>query len=171
MNKIKSLFRRGPGPSGSKNSVAAAPTGYLPASVQQQQQLQQQQQIKTAASVSSLDNVGLRPKKPSKSHGSRDKLNDRTIDKEKGSTERLDAKDKLDKQKYKELKQMPVIQQQQHHAANNNLLNQRDIVNYTIEQGLSRDLTEINFDGPREVSFFLFIINIAHNMFFVCLFL
>lgn len=157
MNKIKSLFRRGPGPSGSKNSVAAAPTGYLPASVQQQQQLQQQQQIKTAASVSSLDNVGLRPKKPSKSHGSRDKLNDRTIDKEKGSTERLDSKDKLDKQKYKELKQMPVIQQQQHHAANNNLLNQRDIVNYTIEQGLSRDLTEINFDGPREVSYFFFL--------------
>lgn len=148
MNKIKSLFRRGPGPSGSKNSVAAAPSGYLPASAQQQQQ------IKTAASVSSLDNVGLRPKKPSKSHGSRDKLNDRTIDKEKGSTERLDTKDKLDKQKYKELKQMPVIQQQQHHAANNNLLNQRDIVNYTIDQGLSRDLTEINFDGPREVSFF-----------------
>lgn len=162
MNKIKSLFRRGPGPSGSKNSVAAAP-GYLPASQQQQQQLQQQQ-IKTAASVSSLDNVGLRPKKPSKSHGSRDKLNDRTNDKEKGSTERLDSKEKLDKQKYKELKQMPVIQQQQHHAANNNLLNQRDIVNYTIEQGLSRDLTEINFDGPREVSvvafFLIYVLNV-----------
>lgn len=153
MIKLKSLFRRGQGPSGSKHSAnggnAAAPST--------------QNQLKGSSSVSSLDNIDQikTTKSSSKSHhGSKDRLIDHKIkggsrDKLAASRESLDIKESkrhrtTDQQRHN---QMPLIQQ---HVGNNNLIDQRDVTNYSVDT-LTKELTDISFDGPREVSEFIFL--------------
>lgn len=138
MIKLKSLFRRGQGPSGSKHSSNSNNT----------------QQLKSASSASSSDNIDSTGiiTKPSKHYqdskqrsdqkyrGSRDKL---------GSRESLDVKEST-KQIFQpdnhqpRLQSMPLIQQQ--HVGNNNMIDQRDVSNYSVDP-----LADINFDGPKEV--------------------
>ncbi len=137
MIKLKSLFRRGPGPSGSKHSSST------------------NQQLKSASSASSSDNIDsiARPPKhyqeskdrsDQKYRGSRDKL---------GSRESLDVKDTT-KQLFQpdnhqpRLQSMPLIQQ---HVGNNNMIDQRDVSNYSTVDPLA----DINFDGPKEVCDFI----------------
>lgn len=165
MIKLKSLFRRGPGPSGSKNSASGS-TGSSGS------------QLKGAASVSSLDTTIETPiAKPGKQHhGSKDRLFKGSRDKLAVSRESLDVKELKHQrqlqqqlqqqqqaaafqqqqqlqqqlqQQQQQLRQMPLIQQQ--HGGNNNLIDQRDVGGYSVDP-LTKELTEINFDGPREVS-------------------
>lgn len=161
MIKLKSLFRRGPGPSGSKNSASGS-TGSSGS------------QLKGAASVSSLDTTIEPPiAKPGKQHhGSKDRLFKGSRDKLAVSRESLDVKESKHQrqlqqqqqaaafqqqqqlqhqlqQQQQQLRQMPLIQQQ--HGGNNNLIDQRDVGGYSVDP-LTKELTEINFDGPREVS-------------------
>lgn len=138
MIKLKSLFRRGQGPSGSKHSSNST------------------QQLKSASSASSSDNIdnsGIITK-PSKHYqeskersdqkyrGSRDKL---------GSRESLDVKETtkqlLQQENHQPRQSMPLIQQQ--HVGNNNMIDQRDVSNYSVDP-----LADINFDGPKEVCCF-----------------
>lgn len=140
MIKLKSLFRRGPGPSGSKHSSSSSHT----------------QQLKSASSASSLDNIesggGAIKTKSSKKHQD---SKDRSDQKYKGSRDKLGSRESLDvkdntKQLYQRdphqqrLQSMPIIQQQ--HVGNNNMIDQRDVANYAVDP-----LADINFDGPREV--------------------
>lgn len=138
MIKLKSLFRRGQGASGSKHSSNS------------------NQQLKSASSTSSTDNIdnsGIITKPPKhyqeakdrpdqKYRGSRDKL---------GSRESLDVKDTT-KQLYQQenhqlrLQSLPHIQPQ--HVGNNNMIDQRDVSNYGVDP-----LADINFDGPKEVCY------------------
>ena len=104
MIKLKSLFRRGQGPSGSKtssNTVNGVP-------------------IKGASSVSSLEGIGVNPKPPSKPikshHSSKDKL-DQYSSNTKLSKDSLKhtQKERIHKP-FKHPEPMPLIQQQQKHS-------------------------------------------------------
>jgi len=182
MIKLKSLFRRGQGPSSSKNSTVAP-------------------SIKGASSVSSLDGVGNNIKSSSKKnyHGSRDKLEN---SKDKGSRDHLDniiTNNKGDKRfnngnnigyNKQQQHQMPILQQQQqqqqlaghhhHHvvvggggSTNNNLIESHhqqrgidigDDIGYSVIDStlgttptITKELIEISFDGPREVSLHIYL--------------
>lgn len=135
MIKLKSLFRRGQGPSGSKHSSSSNHT----------------QQLKSASSASSSDNIDIITK-PSKHY---QESKDRSDQKYRGSRDKLGSRDSLDvkdttKQLFQpenhqpRLQSMPLIQQQ--HVGNNNMIDQRDVSNYSVDP-----LADINFDGPKEV--------------------
>lgn len=182
MIKLKSLFRRGQGPSGSKhssqstNNIASTNGGS----------------IKGASSVSSLDCVGIAavpPKSTAKHnralHGSKDKLDQYGSNSQpfqaKGSREKLTDLKHFGKEpkaagirgiSTKTGNQMPIVQPQppvhQHHqleqfqgagqlprAGSRSELDQRDDDAYssaTEEIVISKDLTAISFGGPMEVS-------------------
>lgn len=141
MIKLKSLFRRGQGPSGSKHSSSSNHT---------------QKSASTASSSDNIDSTGITSKPPKHYQESKD----RTDQKYRGSRDKLGSRDSLDvkettKQTFQQdshhlhqprLQSMPLIQQQQH-VGNNNMIDQRDVSNYTVDP-----LAEINFDGPKEVS-------------------
>nr|XP_029719115.1 cytospin-A-like isoform X4 [Aedes albopictus]XP_029719116.1 cytospin-A-like isoform X4 [Aedes albopictus]XP_029719117.1 cytospin-A-like isoform X4 [Aedes albopictus]XP_029719118.1 cytospin-A-like isoform X4 [Aedes albopictus]XP_029719119.1 cytospin-A-like isoform X4 [Aedes albopictus] len=180
MIKLKSLFRRGQGPSGSKhssqstNNIASTNGGS----------------IKGASSVSSLDCVGIAavpPKSTAKHnralHGSKDKLDQYGSNSQpfqaKGSREKLTDLKHFGKESKaagirgisaKTGNQMPIVQPQppvhQHHqleqfqgagqlprAGSRSELDQRDDDAYssaTEEIVISKDLTAISFGGPME---------------------
>lgn len=180
MIKLKSLFRRGQGPSGSKhssqstNNIASTNGGS----------------IKGASSVSSLDCVGIAavpPKSTAKHnralHGSKDKLDQYGSNSQpfqaKGSREKLTDLKHFGKEpkaagirgiSTKTGNQMPIVQPQppvhQHHqleqfqgagqlprAGSRSELDQRDDDAYssaTEEIVISKDLTAISFGGPME---------------------
>ncbi|XP_058821269.1 cytospin-A-like isoform X7 [Topomyia yanbarensis] len=178
MIKLKSLFRRGQGPSGSKHSSQS--TNNIATT--------NGASIKGASSVSSLDRVGVAPApKPSTKHnrllhGSKDKLDQYSSSSHhhhaKSSKEKLPDLKYCGKEKSggrsvaKSTSQMPLVQPQPahhqleqfqfgHHSsrpaqqrgASRNELDQRDDDAYssaTEEIVISNDLTEICFDGPME---------------------
>lgn len=193
MIKLKSLFRRGQGPSGSKhssqstNNIATTNGGA----------------IKGASSVSSLDCVGVAaaPKSTTKHnrvlHGSKDKLDQYGSNSHqhhpKGSREKLTDLKHFGKEKSgvraisKSSNQMPIIQpqpaqhqlehfqvahpsvplvQQLQRAGSRSELDQRDDDAYssaTEEIVISKELTAITFGGPMEVSKFIFFLYEALN--------
>ncbi|XP_055604681.1 uncharacterized protein LOC129752916 [Uranotaenia lowii] len=172
MIKLKSLFRRGQGPSGSKHSSQSA-NNIASANGAT---------IKGASSVSSLDCVGVAaaPKSNGKNnrafHGSKDKLDQyggpnlhHHLPHSKGSKEKLNDFKGFGKEKgsgariiSKSCNQMPLVQPHSplesfQGAATQPLhrsdLDQRDDDAYssaTEEIVLPKDLTAINFDGPME---------------------
>ena len=173
MIKLKSLFRRGQGPSGSKHSANSASNAEVAAT---------KTQLKGTSSVSSLEHIEpIKNSKKSHQHGgSKDRLIDQKIkgsrDKLGASRESLDIKEtkrnRIEQQQHQQQllqqqqqqqqyqqhqqqqlnNQMPLIQQ---HVGNNNLIDQRDVANYaSVVDPLAKELTDINFDGPREVSEF-----------------
>lgn len=178
MIKLKSLFRRGPsGPSSSKQAAAAAAAS---ATAAQGNALQQQQQppLKGASSVSSLDHhqqphpTDAKQSKSQK-HGSKDRLTSR--EKLCSSRESLDLKEASSKRQQQQPtqphRQMPLVQQQppqqplqqqstagqqhshHHHlGGNNNLLDAGGYAAMVVDPALTKELTDISFDGPREVS-------------------
>lgn len=142
MIKLKSLFRRGQGPSGSKHSSSSNQTQHL----------------KSASSASSSDNLDATGiiTKPSRHYP---ESKDRSDQKYRGSRDKLGSRESLDvKETTKQLFQqdinhqprlqqsMPLVQQQ--HVGNNNMIDQRDVSNYVVDP-----LADINFDGPREVCY------------------
>lgn len=139
MIKLKSLFRRGQGPSGSKHSSSSNHT-------------QQLKSTSTASSSDNIDSTGIITK-PSKHYP---ESKDRSDQKYRGSRDRLasreslDIKDSTTKHLHQQdnhqprLQSMPLIQQQ--HVGNNNMIDQRDVSNYSADP-----LADINFDGPKEV--------------------
>lgn len=170
MIKLKSLFRRGQGPSGSKHSSQsttniAAANGTT---------------IKAASSASSLDRVGVSvaPKNSGKQgrtlHGSRDKLDQYSPASQqrhfKGSKERLSdarflGKDQPGTRNVSKLHPMPLIQPQystdnqsprstrqlQLSDSRNNLDHDDDAYSITTEEiVIPKDMTTINFNGPME---------------------
>lgn len=182
MIKLKSLFRRGPsGPSSSKQAAAAAAASATAAQGNALQQ-QQQPPLKGASSVSSLDHHQQQQQhstdvKQSKSqkHGSKDRLTSR--EKLCSSRESLDLKEassKRQQQPTQPHRQMPLVQQQppqqplqqqstavqqhqqhshHHHlGGNNNLLDAGGYAAMVVDPALTKELTDISFDGPREVS-------------------
>lgn len=168
MIKLKSLFRRGQGPSGSKHSNnSSSSNALIPSSVNQH--------LKGSSSVSSLDNIDQQQTKSIK-NGAKDRF-DLKI---KGSRDKLGSRDNLDIKEHKTVsatqrhrssggsgggggnngglnietqrpQPMPRIQQQ-HVVGNNNLIDQHDVTTYAVGDSLAKELTDINFDGPREVS-------------------
>lgn len=181
MIKLKSLFRRGQGPSGSKhtsqstNNIATTNGGA----------------IKGASSVSSLDCVGVAaaPKTSTKHnrvlHGSKDKLDQYSSNShQRHSREKLNDIKHFGKEKSgvraigKSSNQMPIIQpqsaqhqlehfqvanlsaplvQQLQRAGSRSELEQRDDDAYssaTEEIIVSKEFTAISFGGPMEVSIF-----------------
>lgn len=178
MIKLKSFFRRGQGPSGSKNS------GHQ----------QQSGQIKQSASVSSLDAVGLKSSKSAKHFGSKDKLVDQGLKNSKdklssrgGSRERLAdslpvgggeiptsglliTNSKPKKKTSLQSSQMPIIQQNV--IANNNLIDHRDVVDYNnLATNEKRDLGDLSaavtFDGQKEVSNWIYLFIFYFHVFYV----
>lgn len=188
MIKLKSLFRRGPsGPSSSKQQQqqAAAAAASTSGRSALNPNPTPTPQLKGASSVSSLDHVGIAAKssgKPHKHHGSKDRLIDAKLS--KGSREKLAAsRESLDvkeskhqqRQQRAELQQqlqlqqqqqqqlqrpMSLVQQQQHVSGNNNLIDGGGYAG--MVDPLTKELTDINFDGPREVDkqFNMFLISI-----------
>lgn len=169
MIKLKSLFRRGQGPSGSKhssqstNNIAAA-NGTT---------------IKAASSASSLDRVGVSaaPKSAGKQgwalHGSRDKLDQYSPSCQhrhfKGSKERLSDAKFLNKEQsgtrnLSKLHPMPLMQPQYsadspsprstrhlQHSENVDQRNDDEAYSITTEEiVIPTDITAINFNGPME---------------------
>jgi hypothetical protein len=149
MIKLKSLFRRGQAPSGSKGAQPA-------------------HQIKGASSVSSLDD-NLSTKQSSKKFGSKDKLDHIVYN--KGSKEKLvDVKQPKDKSKrqqqqqqlppaqqqlQQQFAQMPIQEQdtQQYHLGNNNVMDQRSTITssaYTSDNpSIIKDQVD-HFDGHKQ---------------------
>lgn len=153
MIKLKSLFRRGQGPSGSKHSANAANVLAAPT----------HQQLKASASTTSLDNIDVAqpPLPPLNTKPSKQGIKERIDQKIKGSRDKLGSRENLvdtkDSHKQRQHQQQRLLQQQQQqmpriqqHVGNNNLLDQRDVANYVVDP-LTKELTDINFDGPREV--------------------
>lgn len=169
MIKLKSLFRRGPsGPSSSKQAAAAAAASSASANAPAPP-------LKGASSVSSLDHHHQQQPadgKPSKAqkHGSKDRLTSR--EKLCSSRESLDLKEAASKRQQQQPppqhRQMPLVQQQlpppqplqhlQHHhlGGNNNLpdgsASAGGYAAMVVDPALTKELTDISFDGPREVS-------------------
>uniref|UniRef100_A0A8D8J3Z7 Cytospin-A n=1 Tax=Culex pipiens TaxID=7175 RepID=A0A8D8J3Z7_CULPI len=169
MIKLKSLFRRGQGPSGSKHSSQsttniAAANGTT---------------IKAASSASSLDRVGVSaaPKSAGRQgralHGSRDKLDQYSPGSQhrhfKGSKERLSdakflSKDQSGARNLSKLHPMPLIQpkyssdnpsprstRQLQISDNLDQRNDDDAYSITTEEiVIPKDMTAINFNGPME---------------------
>lgn len=139
MIKLKSLFRRGQGPSsGSKHSSNSNNT-------------QHPKSASTASSSDNIDSAGIITKPSKHYHDSKD----RSDQKYRGSRDKLGSRESLDvkettKQLYQQdshqqrLHSMPLIQQQ--HVGNNNMIDQRDVSSYAVDP-----IGEINFDGPKEV--------------------
>lgn len=165
MIKLKSLFRRGQsGPSSNSKYGANQqnPNAVAPLAAPDPQS----QNLKGSSSISNLDGIGLSKadKKKQKEFGSRDNLDKKEA---KGSKERLvdirPGKDKSKKESKKQPQpqpqQMSIVQQQQQLAssqhvsgvANSGLIEQQ-MGGYAIvdQHQLTKELTEINFDGPRE---------------------
>lgn len=155
MIKLKSLFRRGQGPSGSKHSAQAA--NVLAPSTHQQ--------LKASASTTSLDNIDVAqpPQAALNVKPSKQGIKERIDQKIKGSCDKLGSRENLvdtkdsHKSQQRQRQQQRFMQQQQQqmpriqqHVGNNNLLDQRDVANYVVDP-LTKELTDINFDGPREV--------------------
>lgn len=176
MIKLKSLFRRGQGPSGSKQS------GQLTSA-------SSDDRLTKSSSVSSVDNIGVKQKKLTTKNqifqtGSRDKL-----DQQQQNNFQRDKRpfrsggDKLNRESAKNaaaaaqaaasLNKQIVEQSQQYSISSNNIANiQNDIGGGGItgssapqsiafsqtntNPGLSCELTNINFAGPKEVSFYFF---------------
>lgn len=177
MIKLKSLFRRGPsGPSSSKQQAAAAAAASTSSGNALNPNPSPAPHLKGSSSVSSLDHVGLASKasaaKSHKHHGSKDRLIDAKLSKgasrEKlaASRESLDVKESKHQQRQQraelqqqlqqqQQQQMSLVQQQQQHqqqhvSGNNNLIDGGGGYAGMVDP-LTKELTDINFDGPREV--------------------
>lgn len=180
MIKLKSLFRRGQGPSGSKQS------GQLSAA-------NSDDRLKKSSSVSSVDAIGVVSTKKSSTQsstktqlfsGSRDKLNDNYQPRTPPRGNHSGKERNLNKpsgggKTAKQIVEAHALQQQQQHqqniSGNNNTTGMLSndaalvgipgfIVDTTSDRNsalLSNDFTNINFAGPIEVSFVLFH-NICH---------
>ncbi|XP_055389168.1 cytospin-A-like isoform X7 [Condylostylus longicornis] len=177
MIKLKSFFRRGQGPSGSKNSTNQHLDPNHHNNKQQQQIHNSTNNLKTSSSVSSLDGIGLKSnskatKLSQKLHGSNDKLQSHhhhhqnhhfkssskdKLDSRNGSKEHI--VDSLDVQQQQQQPPAPPIKYkkkqptqmpiiQQNVIANNNLLDQRDVIGEYNE----RSVDLITIDPNREAT-------------------
>lgn len=168
MIKLKSLFRRGQsGPSNSKYAGSQPSSNSVAPLANQDPLSSNNNNLKGSSSISNIDGIGLSKsdKKKQKDFGSRDNLDKKDV---KGSKERLvDLRPGKDKSK-KESKRQPqppqmssVVQQQQQLSGsqhvgvtNPGLIEQQmnSLGGYALvdQHQLTKELTEINFDGPRE---------------------
>lgn len=156
MIKLKSLFRRGQGPS---NSKATSTVGNPPLGTADNQRFK--------GSSASLDGGSgggqiIYPKSR-KSHGHKEKVTkhssrdnlDREIDVKLVSREsnHHQLEDQLTGNQKRQQKQMSLIQQQ-HVTGNNNLLNQRDAAAASYEQSAKREIADIGVDVTKEVKLY-----------------